>query len=213
MSPSRFASGPGLSITLDANVGEPLFHALGCIARGTRQWLPSGSLGCPAVPRRVLAPLAHGCHVRQPLVRAIPFQAFLVFWAGGVGRKGRDPVGPRPDSILFYFRRFLTALLALSMPLPEPPVLLPFLLSPEPLPLAASVAAPLIFLPMPAMSTTLSLRCAFLSCYEVASIFCFISLRKDPRSLLRFSYFLTLFNSSAERPSSRSETSSTFISS
>ena len=89
---------------------------------------------------------------------------------------------------------------------------LPFF-SPETLSLAAFVAASLIFLPMPAMSTTLSLRCAFLSCYEVASIFCFISLRKDPRSLLRFSYFLTLFNSSAERPSSRSETSSTFISS
>jgi hypothetical protein len=135
--------------------------------------------------------------------------------AGGEGRKGRDPVGPRPDSILFYFRRFLTALLALSMPLPEPPVRLSFLpfLSPEILSLAAFVAASLIFLPMPAMSTTLSLKCAFMSFYEVVSIFCFISLRRVPRFLLRFSYFLTLFNSSAERPSSRSETSSTFISS
>src|SRR5215203_2673391 len=70
---------------------------------------------------------------------------------------GRVPVGTRPDSILFYFRRFVTALLALSRPLSEPPVRLsslPFL-SPETLSLAAFIAASLIFVPMLAISTTL----------------------------------------------------------
>src|SRR4028118_334171 len=65
--------------------------------------------------------------------------------------EGRDPVGSRPDSILCYFRRFLMALLALSAPLPEPPVrFLPFL-SPETFSLAAFVAASLILLPTLAM--------------------------------------------------------------
>src|SRR4028118_638214 len=65
--------------------------------------------------------------------------------------EGRDPVGSRPDSSLFYFRRFLMALLALSAPLPEPPVrFLPFL-SPDILSFTAFVAASLILLPMLAM--------------------------------------------------------------
>jgi hypothetical protein len=54
---------------------------------------------------------------------------------------------------------------------------------------------------------------AFLSFYEVVSVFCSISLRRVPRSLLSFSYSPTLFNSASEMPLSRSETSPTFISS
>src|SRR5215212_1103388 len=66
-------------------------------------------------------------------------------------------MGTRPDSILFYFRRVVTALLALSTPLSEPPVRSSFLsfLSPETLSLAAFIAASLIFVPMLAISTTL----------------------------------------------------------
>ncbi|CAA9424871.1 MAG: hypothetical protein AVDCRST_MAG01-01-2518 [uncultured Rubrobacteraceae bacterium] len=70
-------------------------------------------------------------------------------------RKGRNPVRSRPDSILFYFRRFNMALFALSAPLSEPPVrFLPFL-SPDILSLAAFIAASLILLPMPAMLASL----------------------------------------------------------
>jgi hypothetical protein len=58
-----------------------------------------------------------------------------------------------------------------------------------------------------------SLWCTFLFFYEALLILCFISLRSVLRFLLSFSYFLTLFNSSTERPSRRSETSSKFISS
>jgi hypothetical protein len=68
--------------------------------------------------------------------------------------KGRSPVGPRPNNSLFYFRRFFRAFSALSTPLFEPLVSLPFL-SPDTLSLAAFVAAPLIFLPMSAMLITL----------------------------------------------------------
>ena len=68
--------------------------------------------------------------------------------------KGRDPVGPRPHSSLFYFRGVLRALMALSTPLSEPPVRLPFL-PPDALSLAAFIAASLIFLPMPAILATL----------------------------------------------------------
>ncbi len=68
--------------------------------------------------------------------------------------EGRDPVGPRPNNTLFYFRRFLRALLALSTPLSESLVPLPFF-SPDTLSLAAFVAASLTFLPMPAMLITL----------------------------------------------------------
>jgi hypothetical protein len=64
------------------------------------------------------------------------------------------PVGPRPDNTLFYFRRFLRAFSALSTPLFEPLVPLPFF-SPDTLSLAAFVAAPLIFLPMSAVLITL----------------------------------------------------------
>jgi hypothetical protein len=66
----------------------------------------------------------------------------------------RGPEGPRPENSLFYFRRFLRALLALSTLLSEPPVPLPFL-SPDTLSLAAFVAASLTFLPMSAMLITL----------------------------------------------------------
>ena len=67
----------------------------------------------------------------------------------------RGPEGPRPNnSLYFYFRRFLRALLALSTPLSEPPVPLPFL-SPDTLSFAAFVAASLTFLPMSAMLITL----------------------------------------------------------
>src|SRR4028119_463151 len=58
-----------------------------------------------------------------------------------------------------------------------------------------------------------SLRCAILSFYEVVSVFCSIFLRRVTRSLLSSSYSPTLFSSASERPSSRSETSPTFISS
>jgi len=66
--------------------------------------------------------------------------------------KDRGPVGP--DSLPFYFRRFLAALMALSTPLSEPSVrFLPFL-PPDTFSLAAFVPASLIFLPMLATSTT-----------------------------------------------------------
>src|SRR5215208_254141 len=68
--------------------------------------------------------------------------------------KGQSPVRPRPNNTLFYFRRFLRALLALSAPLCESLVPLPFL-SPDTLSLAAFVAASLTFLPIPAMLITL----------------------------------------------------------
>src|SRR5215217_7868242 len=68
--------------------------------------------------------------------------------------RGRGSVEPRPNYILFYFRRSLRAFSALPTPPFEPLVPLPFL-SPETLSLAAFVAAPLIFLPMSAMLITL----------------------------------------------------------
>src|SRR5918995_5446730 len=58
----------------------------------------------------------------------------------------------RAHNGLFYFRRFLTAFSTLSTPLFEPP--LPFL-APDTFSLAAFLAAPSIFLPMPAMLITL----------------------------------------------------------
>ncbi|CAA9445465.1 hypothetical protein AVDCRST_MAG82-3281 [uncultured Rubrobacteraceae bacterium] len=68
--------------------------------------------------------------------------------------ESRGPTEPQPDNSLFYFRRFLRAFPALSTPLFEPLVPLPFL-SPDTLSLAAFVAAPLIFLPMSATLITL----------------------------------------------------------
>src|SRR5215218_9380831 len=68
-------------------------------------------------------------------------------------RRAGGPTGLRPNNSLFYFRRFLRAFSALSTPLLEPPVPLPFL-SPDALSLAAFFAAPSIFLPMPAMLAT-----------------------------------------------------------
>ncbi len=69
--------------------------------------------------------------------------------------EGRDPTGSRPDNILFYFRRFLIALLALSAPLSEPPVRFLPILPPDILSLAAFIAASLILLPMLTMLASL----------------------------------------------------------
>jgi hypothetical protein len=94
--------------------------------------------------------------ITRPRVPRI-FTPLLARWPphrGITDEKAETPVGPRPASILFYFRRFLMALSALSTLLSEPLVRFPFL-SPETLPLAAFVAASLIFVPMLAMSTTL----------------------------------------------------------
>jgi hypothetical protein len=43
---------------------------------GTRPWQPSGGLGSPAVPCRVLSSPSHCGHVRQPPIFGIPFQGF-----------------------------------------------------------------------------------------------------------------------------------------
>src|SRR5215212_1840299 len=88
----------------------------------------SASPSCCAASSCARAPLQRGCptleklqyeqyhhdyhnddyqrayHLSPPLLAKFPHEAWQ--------RKGRDPVEPRPDSILFYFRRFLTALMA-----------------------------------------------------------------------------------------------------
>src|SRR5215218_7177656 len=77
-------------------------------------------------------------------------------------RRAGGPTGLRPNNSLFYFRRFLRAFSALSTPLLEPPVPLPFF-SPDTLSLAAFVAVSLTFLPMSAISTTLLYSVRFYS--------------------------------------------------
>src|SRR5215217_3550400 len=77
-------------------------------------------------------------------------------------RRAGGPTGLRPNNTLFYFRRFLRAFSALSTPLFEPPVPLPFF-SPDTLSLTAFVAVSLTFLPMSAMLTTLLYSVRFYS--------------------------------------------------